>query len=199
MRRLRSERDEKKRIRRNQLLVGGVLIFLMFFSTLGYAFQSIGGGGSEDNGEKLPTIKYNGFEFKEQNGFWILNKDSTNFIFRKNPNQVAKINSIIFPLDNYLDKTLYIYSESVEAESEIRTNLIQFVDGIKNACLQGEVCEEGIPIKTCSDNFIIIKEKIEGESTGIIQENNCIFIRGGKTELTELSDGFLFKLLGVES
>ncbi len=194
-----SKQAEKKRDRRKQFAVGGVLIFLMFFSTLGYAFQSFGGDGSQEDGENLPTINYNGFEFKEQNGFWILNKEGSNFIFRKNPNQVTKINTVISPLNSYLNKPLYIYSESIEAESEIRTNLIQIVNGIENACLEGEGCVENVSVKTCEDNFIIIKEKIEGESTGIIQENNCIFIRGGKTELTELSDGFLFKLLGVES
>ena len=204
MRRLVPKHEESKRRKRNQLTVGLVLIFLMFFSTVGFAVQIIGGGGNEGNiggentGEQTQTISYNGFEFREQSGFWILNKDNINFIFRNNPNEVAKVDSIINSLDNYLDKPLYINSESIESESEVQTNLLQFVSEMENACLEGENCGE-LLIRSCEDNFIIIKETIGDEQAGISQENNCVFIKGEKQDLVKLTDEFLFKLLGVES
>jgi len=61
-----------------------------------------------------------------------------------------------------------ILEGNIEAESEIRANLFPFTDSIENACL--EECNEKFPIKTCQDNFIIIREG----SKGIIQENNCV-------------------------
>lgn len=201
MRRLVSKQEENKKRRRNQLTVGLVLIFLMFFSTAGFAFQVLGGSGKGQANQQVQnpqTINYNGFEFREQSGFWILNKDNTNFIFRNNPYQVAKTDSVISGLNNYLNKPLYINSESIEAESEVQINMFQFVEEIENACLGKCDNNENLQIKSCEDNFIIIKEITENEQSGISQENNCVFIKGEKTDLVKLTDEFLFKLLGVE-
>lgn len=199
MRRLLSKHEENKKRKRKQLTVGLVLIFLMFFSVAGFAFQMMGGGGNGGQiDQQTQTINYNGFEFREQSGFWVLNKDNINFIFRNNPYEVTKTDSVINPLNNYLDKPLYINSESIEAESEIQTNLLQFVEEIENACLEECNENEKLPIKSCEDNFIIIKEATENEQSGINQENNCVFIKAKKTDLVKLTDEFLFKLLGVE-
>ena len=144
-------------------------------------------------GNSNERINYNGFEFTEQNGFWILNKDNTNFIFRFNPNQVEKIDSELKPLANYESKPLYFNSENVLAESEIRTNLAQFVEKMQSACLEEE-CDESSQIRTCENNFIIIREG----SKKISQEGNCVFIEGKTDDLTKLTDEFLFKILGIE-
>jgi hypothetical protein len=188
MRKIDSKYQEKKRGKRNQLILGFILIFVMFFSVIGYSFQGI---ISNDN--TLEEFNYNGFEFTEQNGFWILNKNNINFIFKYHPNEVPKINSELKNLNNYNGKPLYISSESIEAESEIYTNLFQSVERIQNACLKE--CDENLPIKTCEDNFIIIKEGDEK----IVQDNNCVFITGKTEDLTKLADEFLFKILEIES
>ena len=185
--------DEKKK-KRNQMIVGLILIFVMFSSVLGFAFMNFASSGGNDmNNPDLNSINYNGFEFIEQNSLWILNQNEINFIFRYNPNQVPRIASEIKPLENYQEKILYLYSENILAESEIYTNLFQFTNGIENACL--EECDEEFPVKTCQDNFIIIREG----NKGITQENNCVFIEGEKEDLTKLADEFLFKLIGVEN
>ena len=196
MRRISSKYKEEKKIKRNQIMIGLILIFVMFSSVLGFAFinHSIS-GGSNVNENNFNSINYKGFEFIEQNGFWILNLNGVNFIFRYNPNQVPRIASEIKSLENYQEKVLYLYSENVLAESEIQTNLFQFTNGIENACLENEKCGEEFPIRTCEDNFIIIREGIQG----ITQENNCVFIEGKKEDLTRLANEFLFKLLGVEN
>ena len=186
MRKIGSKYQEEKRRKRNQLILGFILIFVMFFSVIGYSFQGI-------VNEDVEEFNYNGFEFTEQNGFWILNQNNINFIFRYNPNEVPKINSELKNLNNYNGKPLYISSESIEAESEIYTNLFQSVERIQNACL--EECDENLPIKTCEDNFIIIKEGDEK----IVQDNNCVFITGEINDLTKLSDEFLFKILEIKS
>lgn len=194
MRRLNSKRQEEKKKKRNQIIVGLILIFVMFSSVLGFAFMTFSQSG-EVNTDNLNfnSVNYNGFEFIEQSNLWILNLNEINFIFRYNPNQVPRIVSEIKPLENYQEKILYLYSEDILAESEIRTNLFQFTNGIENACL--EECEEGFPVKTCEENFIIIREG----NQSITQKNNCVFIEGAKEDLTKLADEFLFKLMGIEN
>ncbi|MCH8945978.1 MAG: hypothetical protein IIA85_03580, partial [Nanoarchaeota archaeon] len=157
MRRIIPKGQEAKRRKRNQVIVSLMLISVMFFSVLGFAFSSFSFSGKQNIDNSNPnSINYNGFEFREQSGFWVLNKEGINFIFRNNPYEVARINSEINPLSNYLEKPLYIYSESIEAESEIQTNLFQFVKEIENACLEKCNENEQLPIRSCEDNFIII-------------------------------------------
>ena len=192
MRKISSKYREEKKKKRNQIVVGLILIFVMFSSVLGFAFINFASTGGNDINDPN-SINYNGFEFIEQNSLWTLNQNEINFIFRYNPNQVSRIASEIRPLENYQEKILYLYSEDILAESEIYTNLFQFTNGIENACL--EECSEEFPIKTCQDNFIIIREGDQG----ITQEDNCVFIEGKKEDLIKLADEFLFKLIGVEN
>ena len=200
MRKIHSKKDEAKKRKKNQLILVFILVFLMFFSIVGYAFQLIINQNTESSsGQTNPKIvTYNGYEFKEQNGFWVLNKDDTNFIFKNNPYEVPRINSHINPLENYVEKDIYISSESIEAESEIRTNLAQIVGSIKNACQEGETCNGVNLTKSCKDNFLIIRESSDGK-TKIEQSDNCVYIEGSKDSLTKITDEFIFKILKVDN
>ena len=186
MRQITLKEEKTKENRTKQLLVGGILIFIMLFSVLGYGFQGRGEGASK-------KIDYNGFEFVNSEGFWTL-KDQ-NLVFKYNPLQVEEIDANLKDINNYFDKPLYISSGDREAESDIYTNLNPVVQRIQYACLNGEVCnDETLPIKTCQDNFIIIQE---AEENSITQEENCVFIKGTNENLTKLSDEFLFHILGI--
>jgi len=190
MRKIISRYEKKKREQRNQLIIGGVLIVVMFSSVLGYAFL---GRGNEDSNK----IIYNGFEFIGQNGYWTLNVGDFNFAFRNNPNQVEEIDVYVKDLNNYYEKPLYLSSENNEAVSEIYMNLNQIAQRIQSACLENETCEdENLPIKNCESNFIIIKESNNSE---IIQENNCVFIKGSAENLTQISDEFLFRIMKIRT
>ena len=190
MRKIISRHEENRRKRKNQFIVGFILIFIMFFSVVGYSF-----GGRTPANDDSSKINYNGFKFVNQNGLWVLDIDGFNFVFRYNPEQVEKIYSLVDSLDKYHQKPLYIYSENPEAEAEIYVNLGQVALRTQTACLDGEECEnENLPIKTCEDNFIIIKE---GNSSEITQEENCVFIQAPSYSLTKLTDEFLFNVLGI--
>lgn len=163
-------------------------MFVMLFSILGYSFQ----GEKIENSKKL---NYNDFEFIEQNGFWFTNIKSFQFVFKYNPEQVEEINSELKSLENYYNQPLYISSEDSGAELEIYRNLFyqnQIVQRMQPACL--EECEEDLPIKSCRDNFIIIKES---EYVNIIQNESCVFIEGPQENLTMLADEFLFNILEI--
>lgn len=189
MRKLTSKTEEARKNRRNQIFLGMILVFIMLFSILGYSFQ----GNVEENRESTDKINYNGFEFTKQGDFWLLNKDGINFIFKNSPKEVSAI-EFSGELIDYENKMLYVYSESVEAESEIKTNMLQFVAGIENACPENFNCSDSLPVKKCDENFIIIKESGEEKIT---REMNCLFLEGRKEELTKVADEFLFNVLGV--
>jgi len=197
MRKIASKQDKEKRARRNQFIVGGVLIFIMFGSVFGIIVNSFG----EKEGV-IEGVTYNGFEFVNQNGFWISTIGNFQFVFSNNPeemefNESVNISSDINPLNYYSGKPLYVSSEDGDAKWEIYRNLHpdsnQIVQRMQDACF--EECGEDLPIKTCEDNFIIIKESNESR---VIQKNNCVFIDGKRENLIKLVDKYLFKVLGIE-
>jgi len=191
MRKILSKEEEEKKARRNQFLIGGAMVLIMVASVLGY---SLSREQTTNNSEK---VVYNGVEFTKQSGFWSVVSGGYQFYFVYNPEETERVSSILNPLKNYAGKPLYIYSDSVEASSEIYRNLFyqnQIVERVNPACIEGGKCEDNSPIKTCESNFIVIKES---NSTGIKQQENCVFINGNIGNLTELSDEFLFKITGI--
>ena len=77
----------KELIGRNQLIVGIILILLMLFSTVGFAF-SFGISGSA-----VEEIEYNGIEFSRDvnTGYWNFNIDNNDFFTVYNPEEVQDI------------------------------------------------------------------------------------------------------------
>ena len=188
MRKIMSKHDESRKRKRNQIIIGGVLIFIMFFSALGYSFF-----GSEN--DIYSKVLYNGYEFVNKDSFWFLSIEGSDFAFKYNPREVEKSYSELKRLDNYYGKPLYISSYIPEAEREIYVNLGQFVQRMQYACLEGEKCEGDLPIKSCENNFIIIKEE---NISDIKQMGNCVFIQGSQENIVKVTDEFLFKVLGIE-
>lgn len=189
MRKITSKKDEDKKKRRNGVIIGILLVFVMFFSVLGYSFKS------QEEPEKENKVIYNGFEFWNSGGGWALNLENTQFEFKYSPKEVERIDSELNTLDNYFNKPLYISSENQEAEYEIYRNLNRFVTRRQPACLYEAECAEDLPIKTCADNFIIIRAT---PLSSIVQEENCVFISGPSENLTRITDEFLFKIIGVD-
>ncbi len=191
MKRIISREDSEKKRRRNQILIGSILILVMVASTIGYSLS-----GGEKAGTK--QIVYNGFKFMQENGLWNANIKNFKFSFKYNPYETEKINSALNPLSNYSNQPLYIYSENAEATAEIYRNIFyqnQIVQRMQNACPEGKECGEDIPSKNCADNFIIIEKS---DSSSIVQDDNCVFIKGDYENLTKLSDSFLFNIIGVQ-
>ncbi len=187
MKRLKSKGSEAKKQKRNQVIIGVILIIVMFGSVFAVI---VGSFGNKENSK----VDYNSFEFFKQSNFWILEIGDFDFIFKYNPNEIQEIETEVKFLNNYYGKPLYISSENSEATYEIASNLEQVTLRMQNACLDEEDCEDDLPLKTCDDNFIIIEEKNE---TNILQDNNCVFIQGPQENLTMISDEFLFHILGV--
>ena len=83
MKRIISNEDKERVNRRNQLIVGIILILLMLFSTVGFAFSfGISGNAVEE-------IEYNGVEFSRDvnTGYWNFNIDNNDFFTVYNPEE----------------------------------------------------------------------------------------------------------------
>lgn len=189
MRKIIPRHKEAKRKRRKQIIVGIVLIFIMLVSIFGYSF-----GNTANRKEE---VVYNGIKFVKEEGIWKANFKDLYLLLMNNPSQIFNIDYNLNLVNNYYGKPLYIYSEDSNSEIEIYRNLFyynQIVQRMQPACFDGQECSEDLPMKTCEDNFIIIKEDEKNE---VIQEDNCIFISGNKEELSGLTDGFLLKIIGL--
>jgi len=192
MRKIVSVHEMGKKKRRNQLIVGVVLIGVMMFGTLGYAFQGLGGSNT-DNEEGI--VKYNGYSFAESGEYWSLAVGDFNFLFKYNPEEIEEIGEEDFGLiTKYTGKPLYIYSEDNLVRIEILRNLQYFPQRVQNACPKNKICEDDVPIKDCEDNFIIIEKS---ELPELKSEGNCTFIKGSGEEIIKAGDEFLFKILGI--
>ena len=164
MKAIESKRETEKKQKRNQWIIGGILIIVMLGSTFGYAFYHFG------DKEDVDKVEYNGYVFLNQNDFWITNIGTYQFMFKYNPLQVEKTDAELNYLDSYSGVPLYIFSEDYVAEVEIYRNLGNVVQRFQGACLSEENCQENWPIKDCSNNFIIIRLSNESK---ISQDGAC--------------------------
>jgi hypothetical protein len=186
---IESKEDIKKRQRKNQWIIGGILIFVMLGSTFAVIVDSF---GTKTTAGK---VDYNGYTFTDTNGFWTTNIGSYKFMFQYNPTQVERIQTKLDYLTNYVGTPLYISSEDYVATAEVYQNLGNIVQRFQGACLNETNCQENWPIKDCSNNFIIIR--ITNESK-IYQDQKCVFIEGKQENITQMTDEFLFWITGIE-
>ncbi len=188
MRRIISKEEEKKKRKRKQLIVGLVLIIVMLGSTFGIVVNSFGKKKNSDE-----KIIYNNVEFERQGNYWSTRLGEKIFIFRYNPKEVLFIPGYVKSFSDYAGKPLYIYSESEGAELEIYRNFQNIVQRMQKACYKE--CEEDLPIKNCDNNFIIIQNS---SIVNIVQNKSCVYITGPEENLTQITDEFLFKAIGIE-
>jgi hypothetical protein len=196
MKKLMTRAERAKINRRNQFLVGVVLIVLMIISTLGYALM----GGSSST-EENQRIDYNGIRFQQNSGVWIFEIGNQVFGTRYNPKEVEDIEvPITMTLQSYVNQPLYYVEGIGEPVYEIAGNLNErYVLRLQEACLEetnNTRCQD-LPMKDCGvDNVIVIQES---DDERIYQEENCVFIRASLANQTRYADAFLFKILGIKA
>lgn len=192
-RRLTSKKDLERKHKRNQWILGVVLVVVMFGSVFGIVVNSFGNDGESTE------IEYNGYTFFVEGNYFTLILGESKFYFSNGPDTVDSLRkevNISKVLPVYAGKTLYLYSEDTEASSELYQNLNPYVSRMQLACESEESCkDDSFPIKTCEDNFILIKESTQNK---IYEKENCVYIEGKKEDLTKLADEFLFHILGIK-
>ena len=192
MRKIITKQSEARKRKRNQLIIGAILVLVMGLSTIGYSLSSGGTGDSSS------SIIYNGIQFTKSSGLWYAEINDLTFSFSYNPKEVEKTETIVNSLNSYSEKPLYIYSENSNAITEIYRNLVysnRIVLRMQEACPEGQTCTVDMPTKNCTNNFIIIKSANESKIT---QTDNCVFIEGKTEDLVKQTDSFLYKITGIQ-
>ena len=211
MRQITSKSIERKKSKRNRLIVGGILVVVLLVITLGFAFQGghtgISGGGDVSGAIEDISLIYNGltFTFSNQHGRWLVSQKGFTLGFIHSPTETRRtLEATNFTFSNdsfnrfgsYQTKPLYISSENTGARDEVMVNLGQLTPRPpQEACIEESGCPEDFPIKTCEDNFIIIQESGD---TSITQQQNCVFIEGREQDLIKLVDAFLLKVFEID-
>ncbi len=193
MRKLTNPKDKDKKQRRNQLILGMFLVLTMMLSTFAIVIDSL-------QNKNQNSVKYNGYKFEASNGYWATTAGQYQFFFKLNPLETKNFsssfdNTTLKLVQNYIGKPLYLYSQDSYASQELAQNLKPFVERYQPACFEATNCPQDIPIKDCTNNFIIYKIS---NSTSVRQQDNCVFIEGKQEDLVYLTDEFLFKILGIK-
>ena len=193
MRKIHTRRAEKKKQKRNNLILSVVLIIILGLSVFGIVANSFG-----DNQEEQ-DIEYNGYTLFSSGNSWVLQEGDFQFIFANNPHDLENLtfeSNDLGLLPDYAQQVLYLSSEDTISTYQVYQNLNLFLTRIQLACTEDAIdCQEDIPIKNCTDNFIVIRESTENK---IIQQDKCVFIEGQKQDLNKLTDIFLLKILGIK-
>jgi hypothetical protein len=202
MRKIKSMAEIQKLQRRNNIILGVVMIFLLVVSTAGYSIMS---ADSEDN-EKVNEL---GFDFFRDQGLWKIVVGEEVFGFLNLPSEVSDIDvNISMQLGEYSRQPLYFVNLG-DGVSEVLRNMQRYVLRYQESCLQqdgegvagGEGnesvdnetgCSGDFPIKDCSSNLIVFES---GNETKVYSQDNCVFIVG---DVIRGSDAFLYKLFGIQ-
>lgn len=191
MKKIISYEEKEKKTKINQIIIGLLLILLMIFSTIGFAFSF---KEEKNNQEK---IEYDNVEFiRDSSGYWMFELDGNKFYTVYNPQEISDIKiSINKKIDDYNNKPLYFVGEVGEGFSELYRSLSNYAVRIGNACLENN-CKNDYPIKSCDNDNIIIIEKVEKEE-GIIIQKNCVYIKTKDINEAKYADAYIFNLFGI--
>jgi hypothetical protein len=202
MRKLGSKKQEAKKKQRNQIIIGAILVVVMFGSVFGLVTMNF--NNPENNGNQ---VTYNGYDFTNQGPYWYLTIGGKDYFFQYNPFQIQESFNLTTEnlkyLSAYSGAPLYINSqENVNAESEIGRTFSGVSLRTQKACLDNngttlENCDVNLPLKDCSNNFIIVRTSEDNENK-IYQDKNCVFIEGPSENLIKLTDDYLFKIMGIK-
>ncbi len=219
MRKIKTMADVERVRKRNNIILGVVMIALLVGSSLGYSLMSA--DGSEED-----VVSEDGFDFVRDGGLWKLVLDGHDsgepaiggdiFEFQYLPSEVEDVDvNLSIELGMYFGQPLYFINPG-EGAGEILRNIGGYILRYQEACpglevrgqmsevedlgnvslgdnvSVGEVaCGVDLPAKDCDSNLIIFEI---GNETRIYSEKNCVFIVG---DVLRGSDAFLYRILGV--
>lgn len=195
MRKIISEEERAKKTKRNQIVIGGILVLILLLSTIGYSFLDRG----QSNNDNRQDVNYKGTIFySADNGYWQFSKQGYNFLTRYNAKETENIESNInININDYYNKPLYIVADYQEPLYEIQLNFQNIALRMQQSCFEGEVCNGNLPVKNCSENLIKIINTEENETQNIYQKDNCIFINANFENQTVYFDKALFDILDI--
>ncbi|MFA4960608.1 MAG: hypothetical protein WC548_02990 [Candidatus Pacearchaeota archaeon] len=182
IRKIKNQNDIKKAKRRNQIILGIILIFILVGSML--LVDKAG-----DSKDESKTTE-NGVEFYNINDVWQTQIGQQVFAFSYLPSELDIEAKGVFSIADYYSKPIYFNDLNNEGAIEILMNIGNFIQRYQEAC-ETENCEKNLPTKTCEDIFFIFKE---GENSSVYKKDNCVYITG---DSKKGADAFLYKALNI--
>lgn len=191
MRKIKSQEEMDKKRKRNQIIIGVLLILTMISSTIGFAFFS-----RDNTTSNINKIKYNDIDFELGNdNLWKFKIDNQEFKTVYTPNDVESIDiNFSLSINDLYNKPLYFVTNNGEAVNEINQNIVRYTLRFQEVCLVGEKCDNDLVTKDCSNNIFILKSS---NTTKTYKKENCIFIEGFYEDQIKITDRIIFKALGV--
>ncbi len=200
MRKIKTMADVERIQRRNNIILGVIMIFLLTASSVGYSLMSA-------DEERKNSVSENGFDFVRDGGIWKLSIGGDSFGFVNLPSEVSDVDvNLSVEFGMYSGQPLYFVNPG-EGAGEVLNNFGNYVLRYQEACLQQDenelgnltsksnesevVCNGDLPIKDCNSNLIIFEV---GNETRVYSEGKCVFIVG---DVLRGSDAFLYKILGI--
>lgn len=182
MRKIKSQAEIDAKRKRNQIIIGVVLVVLMMFSTIGYSLM-------DKTNNSVKKVKYSGVTFVSSNGLWEI--EGTKMYFNNLPTELNNISvEGTYNLYDYSNQTVYFVNYS-DAGELIINNLRGQIERYQEACLESP-CGLDLPVKNCSQDRIIIFSN--SEENRVYQRDKCIFISG---DYSKGVDAFIYKLFGI--
>lgn len=169
MRRIESEDERERKVKRRNIYLTIFMLLILLISTAGYAFFS-GNRTTSNEIEEVHSVNINGQSFYMTNS--------------KNDVKNISVN-INAGLSFYSGNNVYVASDSQQVSYEIFSTIGAYASHIQNACYGN--CTENLPEKTCSDKLIVWSLSTENN---VYQRENCIFIEGDLKAV----DAFIYKI-----
>ena len=188
LRKLKTEAEVARIRKRNNLIIGVVMIGLLALAPFGYSLINHGQNQDSNQGSSLNE---KGYDFFYINGQWRTEINGQVYAFTYLPSEVEDVDvQGFFILSGYVNSILYIVNGD-EGNLEVLNNLGRYSSRYQEACIEEELCEGDFPMKTCEDHLIVFKEGVE---TTVSQDLSCVYITGDQVKGT---DAFLYKLLNI--
>lgn len=187
-----SEKDLNKKRKRNQYILGIILIIVMFGSVFGVVVDFF---NSENNSST--ELNYKGYPLINENNVYLLTIGEKTFYFSTNPNEASKFKEInmTITIPSFVGVPVYIDSKEYFSTQEIYQNIYGYPERIQPACIDEKDCtDSSLPIKNCENYVVVVREAQENK---IYERENCIFIEATNDDLPLVVDAFLLKLLGL--
>lgn len=184
-----SEQERERKARRSKIVIGTLMVFLIVFSSLGYALLSRDSSG--DSG--VEKVTYKGVKFIKNSGFWTTSLNGQALYFNYLPYELN--DTLIegdYKLEDYYNKVIYIVNYNPSSAQTISL-LGGIASRVQEACLSGTNCSNNeLPIKTCEDYVIYFKEN--SETNKVYRDRNCVYLEG---DFFKTSDKLNYEFLSL--
>jgi hypothetical protein len=134
MKRIISQEEKNRKQKRNKIILSIFLVFLIAFSSLGYAIMS----RTEDT--TIQRAEYAGLDFVQNNGYWTTIVGQKQLFFNKLPAEVLNVSiQGEYSATDYFNEPVYIVNANT-ATVTLSDFLSSVALRIQDACLEGEEC-----------------------------------------------------------